>query len=182
VLNRPPAPRPLNMALERMPITLRLVVFSAALVIGVGMFGVLTDEPYWRAVGHGPWMYDYLFWFALALNGPSGLLADWLSFAMRVEHNLQFAVQYCLWGLFLGPQWYAYDALARWAARTPTRSRRLYATSAILYLVGCVGCHHIWLNTVPTEHFVDIYFWPVRIAGVALAGVCVSMLLANVKR
>jgi hypothetical protein len=160
----------------------RLVGLNAALVISVCMLGLLTDEPYWRSVGHGPWMYDYLFWCALALNGPSGLLADWLSFALRLEDNVRFAAQYGLWELFLVPQWYAYAALARWAAGTPTRSRTLYATSAVLFVIGCVGSVHVWfVNRGPTEYFVDIFFWPVRIAGAALAGVCVSVLLARMR-
>jgi hypothetical protein len=40
----------------------------------------------------------------------------------------------------------------------------------------------MWLlNRAPIEYFVDASFWPVRIAGVALAGVCISVLLARMR-
>jgi len=51
----------------------KFIRVNLALIVVVGFYGTVIDEPYWRDVGHGPWLYDYLFWFALILNGPVGV-------------------------------------------------------------------------------------------------------------
>jgi hypothetical protein len=95
----------------------KIAQLNALLVLGIGAYGFLTDEPYWRSNGHGPWLYDYLFWCALALNGPSGFAADcasWLITYSSSNAEWRFVVQYGLWLLFLWPQWKGYDAVAAW--------------------------------------------------------------------
>ena len=36
-----------------MPIT-KIVRWNLALIVVVGLYGMVTDEPYWRDNGHGP--------------------------------------------------------------------------------------------------------------------------------
>ena len=49
----------------------KIIRWNLGLIISIGVYGIITDEPYWKEVGHLPNLYDYLFWFATALNGPS---------------------------------------------------------------------------------------------------------------
>src|SRR3981081_2028171 len=63
---------------EAMPIA-KIIRWNLALIFVVGLYGLATDEPYWRDNGHGPWLYDYLFWLGLVLNEPSAFAADYLS-------------------------------------------------------------------------------------------------------
>ena len=84
----------------------KIIWLNALLALGIGIYGILTDEPYWRSVGHFPELYDFLFWAALALNGPSGFAADYaawfvvdrsnLDWPLVVQHkdDWQFLVQY----------------------------------------------------------------------------------------
>jgi hypothetical protein len=44
----------------QMPIR-NIVQLNGLLVVGIFMYGIGTDEPYFRAVGHTPWLFDYLF-------------------------------------------------------------------------------------------------------------------------
>jgi len=39
----------------------KIIWLNALLVLGIGIYGILTDEPYWRSVGHFPELYDFLF-------------------------------------------------------------------------------------------------------------------------
>ncbi|PJG51010.1 hypothetical protein CVM73_33010 [Bradyrhizobium forestalis] len=166
----------------------KIILLNALLVASVGIFGVLTDEPYWRAVGHVPWLYDYFFWLALALNGPSGFLADyaaWLAIdsfhlhrQMRVlaEHEWQFAIQYALWLLLLWPQWKAYDILVRWCAGRSYRETTLRVAAFSIVLIGCVFAYASW---TPSHRiglfFIDRYFWVVRALGLGLSGIVVLL-------
>lgn len=158
----------------------RFIWLNLALIVGAGLFGLFTDEPYWRAVGHGPRAYDYLLWFALAINGPSGLLADLASFYMHLQNDeVRFVAQYILWALLLVPQWRAYDRLKRWARVSLTRKRTFYGFAVLVLGLGYFYSVHLWSvsSKAQTEFFVDGFFWPVRIIGVALAGVIVSMFM-----
>ncbi|MDA9479798.1 hypothetical protein XI03_35950 [Bradyrhizobium sp. CCBAU 65884] len=166
----------------------KIILLNAMLVSSVGVFGVLIDEPYWRAVGHAPWLYDYFFWLALALNGPSGFVADyaaWLAIdsfhlhrQVRVlaEHEWQFAIQYALWLLFLWPQWKAYDTLVRWCRGHPDRETALRLTALGIALVGCVWAYQSW---EPSHRvglfFIDRFFWVVRPIGLGLSGIVVLL-------
>src|SRR5689334_21108432 len=105
----------------------KIVRLNALLIVSIGIYGFLTDEPYWRAVGHDPGLYDYFFWLALALNGPSGFAADyaaWLATDIDLnwqalvlaQHDWRFVVQYVFWLAFLWPQWKAYDIVVTWCS------------------------------------------------------------------
>jgi hypothetical protein len=160
----------------------RLIALNLALVAAVGIFGLVTDEPYWRSNGHDPRVYDYLFWFALALNGPSGFVADWLSWALGLEMDVHFFAQYVLWMALLAVQWFAYVRLSKWAAPSRARRRGVCVAAGFLALVGCVIAASVWATTQPsTEYFVDVWFWPVRIAALALSGAWVALLLRNMR-
>jgi len=41
------------------------------LVLVVGLFGLITDQDLTQAMGARPWLYDYLYWGVLLLNGTS---------------------------------------------------------------------------------------------------------------
>ena len=168
----------------------RIIQLNALFVLGLGIYGVVTDEQYWRAVGHDPYLYDYLFWFGLALNGPSGLAADYLSwliignvespihrlpFIVQKSPEWQFAAQYVLWLLLLWPQWRSYDAIATWCAGHRRREIALHVLAAAIVAIGSVAAYQAW---DPGHHpdvdmFIIPYFWFVRVAGVALSGVVI---------
>ena len=161
----------------------KIVWLNALLISSIGVFGVLTDEPYWRAVGHGPGLYDYLFWSALALNGPSGVAADFAAwFATNyfqlnwqtlflAEHEWRFAIQYALWLLLLLPQWKAYDTLVGCCVGHPYRQTSLRLGALSTALIGCVAAYEVWS---PSHRvglvFVDPYFWVVRAVALGLSG------------
>jgi hypothetical protein len=156
----------------------RAVRLNLALVLGIGLFGVVTDEPYWRSVGHDPSLYDYLFWFGLALNGPSGVTADYLSWLVtsnNSKYGLEFVVQYVLWLLLLWPQWKGYDVVVVWCIGHPRRKAVLYAAIAGIVVIGGVAAYEGWMyGHRPRElAFIDRYFWFVRIASVALSGLVI---------
>lgn len=157
----------------------RIIKLNMFLVLLAGLYGLVTDEPYWREVGHGPWAYDYLFWLAMAPNGPSGFLADWSSWKFGLYTDFRYLAQYGLWLVLLCIQWALYQRLAKWSAVTQTRRFLIYGMSLVLILAGCAAIAHIWqtnLRRDVIEEHIDIYFWPVRIGGLVLAGLWVSLL------
>jgi len=155
----------------------KIAQLNALLVLSIGVYGLLTDEPYWRSNGHGPWLYDYLFWWGLALNGPSGFAADYASWVVTYDGpnaEWRFVVQYGLWLLLLWPQWKGYDAVAAWCIGHRGRETSLYLATAGITAIGGVAAYEAWIyGHRPTEFFIDRYFWFVRIAGVALSGVVI---------
>jgi hypothetical protein len=153
-----------------MPIA-KITRWNLALIVLVGLYGFVADEPYWKAVGHGPWLYDYLFWFALVLNGPSGFAADYLS-ALSVDNTeLRFAAQYALWGALIWPQWKLYHVLAVWCRKGSARQILLYGLVMLLVVAGAAGAYQAWwVGHRPSEFFIDKYFWFVRIAGLGCSG------------
>lgn len=158
----------------------RIIKVNAVIVFLVGFYGLATDEPYWREVGHGPWTYDYLFWIALALNGPSGFLADWSSRKLGLYDIPGFLTQYGLWLALLGIQWVLYFKLAKWSAVARGRRIFIYGVSLCLFLGGCAAIVQVWQINLERhaneDHHIDVYFWPVRIGGLAIAGFWVSLL------
>jgi hypothetical protein len=157
----------------------RIIKLNALLVTLVGVYGLVTDEPYWREVGHGPWTYDYLFWIALVLNGPSGYLADWSSWKLGLYMDSGFLAQYAFWLMLLAVQWVLYANLARWAAVTRTRRFFIYGVSLALFLTGCATIAHIWqlnLKRDAIDEHINVFFWPAGIGGLMLAGLWVSLL------
>lgn len=158
----------------------RMIKLNLLLVFLVGLYGLATDEPYWREVGHGPWVYDYLFWVALALNGPSGFLAHWSSLKLGLYDIPGFLAQYGFWLALLGIQWVLYFRLARWSAVARVRRIFVYGVSLCLFLTGCAAIIQIWQVNLERhaieDHHIDVYFWPVRVGGLVLAGFWVSLL------
>jgi len=113
-----------------MPIA-KIIRLNLALIVVVGLYGLVTDEPYWRAVGHGPSLYDYLFWFALVLNGPSGIAADYMSWLGADDAELRFVIQFALWDALLWPQWKLYHVLALWCRKGSSRQIILYSLAIL---------------------------------------------------
>src|SRR5215469_18890134 len=113
-----------------------IIYWNASLVLAGGIYGILTDEPYWRANGHGPNLYDYLFWVGLALNGPSGFAADYISWGLVYLSDSgaewRYFLQYGLWLIFLALQWRCYDAVVTWCVGHPWRETALYMVAAFI--------------------------------------------------
>src|SRR5215471_15811520 len=165
----------------------KIIWLNALLALGIGIYGILTDEPHWRSVGHFPELYDVLFWAALALNGPSGFAADYaawfvvdrsnLDWPLVVQHkdDWQFVVQYGLWLFLLWPQWKGYDAVAGWCIGYRSRETSLYLAALGITVIGCAAAYEAWIyGHRPSEvGFIDRFFWFVRIAGIALSGIII---------
>jgi len=153
-----------------MPIA-KIIRWNLALIVVVGFYGLITDEPYWRSVGHGPGIYDYLFWFALALNGPSGLAADYLSWFGASAAEARFVIQFALWCALLWPQWKLYHLLALWCREGSSRQIMLYSLVILIVAAGGAGAYQAWIwGHRPSEFFIDRYFWFVRVVGVGCSG------------
>ena len=154
-----------------MPIN-QVIRWNMTLIVAVGAYGFITNEPYWRDTGHGPWLYDYLFWFGLFLNGPSGLIADYLAWFGLSDAEPRFVIQYFLWCLLLWPQWRLYHALALWCGANRARQLGLYGAAFVLTILGSVAAYQAWIfGHRPSHTFIDPYFWFVRVAGLGCAGV-----------
>lgn len=149
----------------------RIIWFNLVFVVALGVYGFVTDEPYWRDNGHAPWLYDYLFWFGLFMNGPSGFGADYLSWLVTRDLDLRFLAQYGFWCVLLWVQWRAYHAAAVWSLGSTWRTLVQYGFSLILMTAAGYGAHEAWIyGHRPVDFCNDPYFWFVRIAGIAAAG------------
>jgi hypothetical protein len=154
-----------------MPIA-KIARWNLVLIVVVGLYGMVTGEPYWRDNGHGARLYDYLFWLGLGLNGPSGFASDYLSRLSSSGTEFRFVVQYLLWCLLLWPQWKLYHAVAVWCRASRRRQMALYSLALLLALSGSAGAYQAWsIGHRPTDLFIDKYFWFVRIAGIACTGI-----------
>lgn len=164
----------------------KFIRVNLALIVVVGFYGMVTDEPYWRDVGHGPWLYDYLFWFALILNGPSGFTAEYLSWLGSSDGDSRFVIQYALWCALLSPQWRLYHGLALWCRESRSKQMVLYSLVIFFTLAGGAGAYKGWLvGHRPSEFFVDKYFWFVRVASLgcsALVLLCLYVVTREPRR
>jgi len=162
-----------------------IIRLNALLVLAVGIYGLVIDESYWRANGHDPYLYDYLFWCALALNGPSGFAADYGAWLVAFNNDdLHFLLQYGFWLLLLRFQWKRYDALVAWCIGHRERERWLFLAAFVITVIGGVAAYEgwVWGHRPSGDGFIDRYFWFVRIGGVALAGAVVLAYGQFVKR
>jgi hypothetical protein len=158
----------------------KIIRWNLALIVVVGLYGMFTGEPHWRENGHGPWLYDYLFWLGLVLNGPSGFAADYLSQLSSTSTEGRFVIQYVLWCLLLWPQWKLYHAAVLRCRESRPRQMALYSLALLVAVTGSVGAYQAWVyGHRPSDLFIDKYFWFVRIGGVACSGV-VLMIYAYV--
>ena len=158
----------------------QIIQWNLGLIVVIGLYGIVTDEPYWRGVGHEPYLYDYFFWFALALNGPSGFLADYLSLLTKTHSEYRYLIQYALWGLLLWPQWKAYDWFTRWY-QGESRRIVLYIIASLFIIGAGLIAYQTWLlERRANEFFANDYYWSVRTIGIACAGI-VLLVYANIR-
>jgi hypothetical protein len=161
----------------------RAIRWNLMLVLSIGIYGVLNDEDYWNAIGHGPHLYDYLYWCASALNGPSGFAAESLSrlviedsrirpFVVQHLTQWQFALEYILWLVLIWPQWKAYDAVVFWCIGRRNRQTDLYAAIAAATVAGCILSYGAWVDAHQYSDipYIQIYFWFFRIGSLTFAG------------
>jgi hypothetical protein len=149
-----------------------LPFLNALFILALAVFGAVTDEPYWRANGHLPWTYDYVYFTALALNGPSGVLAELLSRSLSSNNETQYVLQYLLWTCLAPLQWWLYRQLA--LLSHSSRPGRLFVLvgAVLVFVGGAIGAKAGWDSghRPAYEEFIDQYFWFVRVASLALAG------------
>jgi hypothetical protein len=177
----------------------RIIQLNLLFVLSLGIYGFMIDEPYWRAVGHAPGLYDYLFWCGLAVNGPSGVAADALSwlifedvdspihrlpFIVQQSYEWRFAGQYGMWLWLLWLQWTCYDPLATWCVGHRRREIALHVAAVAIVAAGSVLAYQAWIHghRPMGDAFVDPYFWFVRVVGVALSGLVILAYYRLVKR
>ena len=67
--------------------------------LALAIYGILIDEPYWRAVGHYPNTYDFLSWFLIMLSSPSSALARYFPFYIYsdIKYDSIFIAQHMFW-------------------------------------------------------------------------------------
>lgn len=172
----------------------RIVQTNCIIVFAVGIFGFVSDQPYWKEVGTVPWISDYLYWFALLLNGASGFISAYLSAyitdvfqdvinrsGLTQVFDFRFTLQYTLWLLSIYPQWFIYERLADWAMGTPQRIAPLYVAAFALAAGGCgLAARSLMWNISYSEEsglFVNLYEGPVLILAAAISDLWVVALI-----
>ena len=113
----------------------KIIWWNLGLIVSIAVYGIITDEPYWKAVGHDPNLYDYFFWSAL--NGPSSFAADHLSWLTGPYDDVRIIIHYVFWCLLLWPQWKLYEFLANFSLQS--RQRRLVLCLFVLLFVLAGG-------------------------------------------
>ena len=133
---------------------------------------MLIDEPYWRAVGHGPTAFSWASWAAILLSAPASLLARpaaWIA-ATDSDRNVElvFLLEHIFWAILIVLQWLV---LTRAAARLhPARKWTLLAVllSGLSLTAGAIS----WAARWPLVHGESISWnlldQPVGIFGLAL--------------
>lgn len=166
--------------------SLRFVItLNCALVLAVGLFGLFSDQPYWRAVGTAPWLYDYANWLVLLCNGLSGFLSAFLTMHLIDDFDWSYILQYILWLAFLPLQWFIYWRLADWASGTSRRAILICVAAVALAAGGGILAARtlIWNMSYDQEMggFLDVYSGPVFIFAAAISGLWVVALLRKKK-
>jgi len=161
----------------------KIIRWNLVLIISIGVYGIIIDESYWKEVGHLPNLYDYFFWFATALNGPSSFAADYFYWhtGTFIHHDwwldARFILQYVLWCLLLWPQWKLYEFLANFFLQNRQRRVVLCLLVLLFTLAGGIASYEAWLfgHRDVGDLFIDKYAWFVRVGGVACAGLVFSV-------
>ena len=154
------------------PIERRAPLWAASFILVLAIWGMLIDEPYWRAVGHGPTAFTWTSWTAILLSAPASLLARpaaWITTTdIYRDVELVFALEHVLWAILIILQWLV---LLHAAARLrPARKWTLFAAalSGISLVAGVIS----WTERWPIVHGESIS-WnvldrPIGIFGLAL--------------
>jgi hypothetical protein len=160
--------------------SLRTTVLSNfVFVLGICIYGFLTDEDYWRMVGHSPNLYNYLLWAGLALNGPSGFVADHLATLISSKnYDPDWLIEYGLWLLLLWPQWRGYDHAAKWCLGDRRRATVLYVVIGAITAIGCAATFRDQARYL----YPDSVFLVDRVAAIAVAGFVVLAYIQFQKR
>jgi hypothetical protein len=149
----------------------KIIRWNLGLVIAICLYGILTDEPYWRDVGHDPYLYDYFFWFALVFNEPSSVLAGYFSWLTKAPSEGRYLIQYALWCLLLWPQWRLYDWLAHWQGGSKLKQVIFRVFVSLIVTLGGVAAYTAWLlDHHPDESPINQYILFVLAAGVVCSG------------
>lgn len=155
-----------------------IVSFSAALILAVCLYGYLTDEPYWREIGHSPDLYDFLLWAALVMNGPAGFIANRIAEFVPsniYNDNQHFLVEFGFWLLLLWPQWKSYDLLAQWCMGDRQRATTLYIAIASIAAIACVVAYKTYFAPEEILHplYIDRIFPIARVVALAFSGLVI---------
>lgn len=54
------------------------------IILLLGFWGIMSDEPYFRAVGHDLNSFDVVNWFVILITGPASLIAYTLSYGLFI--------------------------------------------------------------------------------------------------
>jgi hypothetical protein len=147
----------------------RVVLFNSLLVLSAGLYGLVTDEFIYRAMGHWTWLYDYFFGVALALNAPSAVLSENLAtdlFWFLYHHSVTgpifgrpplqggynlwpYLAQYGFWLLLLRTQWWSYFAIAAWCRTKPARWLALFVIIGYVTASGGLAVYEEWKHIDP---------------------------------
>jgi hypothetical protein len=155
----------------------KIIWWNLGLIVSIAVYGIITDEPYWKAVGHDPNLYDYFFWFATALNGPSSFAADHLSWLTGPYDDVRIIIHYVFWCLLLWPQWKLYEFLANFSLQSRQRRIVLCLFVLLFVLAGGIASYEAWVfgHRDVGDFFIDKYSEFVRIGGVACSGLVFSV-------
>lgn len=177
----------------------RIIKGNMVLVLVVGLFGLITDQDLTQAMGARPWLYDYLYWGVLLLNGTShyvglylesfifdsarGIIRslDWLIDSGRFN----FILFYIVWLALVPLQWWLYWRLAGWASTSPRRFAIICTLAFLSTIVGSFYAWH-WLEWLKEYRetmglFVDMYHYPRLIVSASISGLWVVTLI-KIKR
>jgi hypothetical protein len=162
--------RHLPRVVDRLPSSTSL---SVPVLLGVAIavlcaWGLAIDEPYFRAVGHGPTAFNYATWSLYVLTAPAALLARWVVFDSAAYEG-SFVVQHVLWIVLAALQW---RLLTRTAAAVAPSPRRTAVAIAIAVVLAAWDID-AWRMGVPMVHTADMVDagalnWPVGLLGMAL--------------
>jgi hypothetical protein len=152
----------------RSPKSLLVPVLLGVAIAALCTWGLAIDEPYFRAVGHGPTAFNYATWSLYVLTSPAALLVRWVVFDSEAYEG-SFVVQHVLWIVLAALQW---RLLTRTAAAVPP-SRRGTAVAIAIAVVLAARDIVAWRMGVPMVHTADMVDagalnWPVGLLGMAL--------------
>jgi hypothetical protein len=162
--------RHLPRVVDRLPSSTSL---SVPVLLGVAIavlcaWGLAIDDPYFRAVGHGPTAFNYATWSLYVLTAPAALLARWVVFDSAAYEG-SFVVQHVLWIVLAALQW---RLLTRTAAAVPpsVRQTAVAIAMAVVLAVWDIDAWRTGILMVYAGDMVDAgaLNWPVGLLGVAM--------------
>ncbi|UOY18878.1 hypothetical protein K8O67_02375 [Leptospira borgpetersenii] len=159
------------------------------IILLLGFWGIMSDEPYFRAVGHDLNSFDVVNWFVILITGPASLIAYTLSygvvyivFGRHSTESIDFAFicYYTIWSILSIFHWKCILWILKQSHLHKFIRKLFFYISVICIILSIWRIFFIWPEVYSGEHRESFLFYlPIQIFALATSFLLINLLIIN---